>query len=332
MSLRSLYHRFVPLLQLAATVMALGISSSPVIAHAQDYPTKPIRLIVPFPPGGQTDALGRILGKKLGERWKQQVIIDNRPGGNTIIGADLAAKSPPDGYTLLLAIDSTLTMNQTLYRKLPYDPVKDFAPIVQAVTLPLALVVNQKIPATSLKDVIVAAKANPGSLNYGAGTITTQLAGELFKSMAGVNVVYVPYKGSAPTVQGLLGGEIEMIFDGIATALPHIKSGKLRPIAVTADKRSPLMPEVPTMEEAGLSGYKVDIWLGLVAPRGTPAPILTKLNAEVNRILAEPEVKETLGALGMEPAGGTQDRFKEVLKSDTTKWTKIINEAGIRLD
>lgn len=326
------FQRFIPLVQCAVVILAVGFSVAPTAAHGQDYPTKPIKLVVPFPPGGQTDALGRIIGKKLTDSWKQQVIVDNRPGANTIIGADLAARAAPDGYTLLLAIDSTLTMNQTLYRKLPYDPVKDFTPIVQAVTLPLALVTNPKLPANTLKEVIAHAKGNPGRLNYGAGTITTQLAGELFKSMANVNVIYVPYKGSAPTVQGLLGGEVDMVFDGIATALPHIKSGKLRPIAVTSDKRSPLMPDVPTMHEAGLSGYKVDVWLGLVAPKGTPEQVLAKLNTEVNKILADPEVKETLASLGMEPAGGSQEQFREVLRSDTAKWTKAIKEAGIRLD
>jgi tripartite-type tricarboxylate transporter receptor subunit TctC len=237
--------------------------SSPVLAQA--YPNKSIRWIVPFPAGGPADAVARVIGRKLSETIGQQIIVDNRPGGNGIIAAEIVAQSPPDGYTLFQAIDSSLTMNQSLYSKLPYDPITGFTPITQLATLPLVLVVNPAVPAKTLKELVTLAKTRPGQLNYGSGAIAAQVAGELFKSTAQVDVVHVPYKGSAPQVQGLLGGEVHLSFDGISTTLPHIKAGKLRALAVTGDERHPRLPDIPTVAEAGFPELKIVLWHGLMA-------------------------------------------------------------------
>jgi tripartite-type tricarboxylate transporter receptor subunit TctC len=317
------------MIKLGCALAALGMAGA---SWAQSYPSKPIRLIVPFPAGGPADLVARVIGKELGDSLGQQVIIDNRGGGNTIIAAEIAARSAPDGYTLFQAIDSTLTMNQALYKKLPYDPIKDFAPVSQVASLPLLLVVNSSLPVNSVKDLTALAKSKTGGIYYAAGTLSSQLAGELLKSLVKVDMVHVPYKGSAPAVQGLLSGEVQTGFDVISTTSPHIKTGKLRPLAVTGEKRDPAMPNVPTVQEAGVPGFKVVLWHGIVVPTGTPPEIVRKLNTEINNILAKPGVKEKFATAGISATGSTPEQFASVIKSDSATWGKLIKETGIQLD
>ncbi len=324
-------HFFIPVLllgMLAASGATLAQGSA-----AQSYPNKPVRLIVPFPAGGPSDVLSRVIGQKLSESWGQQVLVDNRPGANTLIAAEAVAKAAPDGYTLLMAIDSTLVMNQSLYAKLPYDPMKDFAPITLTAWSPLILVVDAAAGPKSVKELLQQAKANPGKLNFGAGTITTQLAGELLKNRAGVDMVYVPYKGSPGTVQGLLSGDVKIILDGVTSSVPHIKSGKFRVLANLSSRPIAALPNLPTFAaEAGLPGFDVAVWLGLVAPAGTPADIIAKLQQEVARILGLPEVKERLAATGLDAASSTTAEFAAFIKSEAERWGPIIKQAGVRLE
>ena len=312
-----------------ALLTAVGLGT----VTAQTYPSKPIRIIVPFPAGGPTDVLSRIIGQKMTENWGQQVLVDNRPGANTIIGAEAVAKAAPDGYTLLMAIDSTLVMNQSLYSKLPYDPIKDFAPITLSCWSHLILVTDANTGPKSVAELIQIARANPGKINFGAGTITTQLAGEMFTKAAGLDMVYVPYKGSAGTVQGLLSGDVKFIVDGVTSSLPHIKSGKFRVLATTGTRPIAALPGLPTLAaEAGLPGFDVVIWQGLVAPAGTPSDIIAKLYQEILRIYALPDVKERIAAAGLDPVTSTPAEFTAFIRSESERWTKVIKEAGIRLD
>ena len=309
-------------------VFTIGIGS----AFAQGYPTKPIRIIVPFPAGGATDIAARIVGQKTAENWGQPVIVENRPGANTIIGAEAVAKAAPDGYTLLWAIDSTLVMNQSLYTKLPYNPLKDFAPITRTTTSRQILVVDAAKGPKSVKELIQQAKANPGKLNFGAGTVTNQLGGELFKSMAGIDMVYVPYKGSPPTVQGLLSGDVTMIIDGVVASLPHIKSGKFRVLANLGLGPIAALPNLPTLAaEAGLPGFDVVIWQGLLAPAGTPAEIVNKLQQEVVRIFSLPDVKEKLASMGQDLVTSTPAEFAAFIRTEAERWSNVIKQAGIRI-
>ena len=309
-------------------VFTIGIGS----AFAQGYPTKPIRIIVPFPAGGATDIAARIVGQKTAENWGQPVIVENRPGANTIIGAEAVAKAAPDGYTLLMAIDSTLVMNQSLYAKLPYNPLKDFAPITRTTTSRQILVVDAAKGPKSVKELIQQAKANPGKLNFGAGTVTNQLGGELFKSMAGIDMVYVPYKGSPPTVQGLLSGDVTMIIDGVVASLPHIKSGKFRVLANLGLGPIAALPNLPTLAaEAGLPGFDVVIWQGLLAPAGTPAEIVNKLQQEVVRIFSLPDVKEKLASMGQDLVTSTPAEFAAFIRTEAERWSNVIKQAGIRI-
>jgi tripartite-type tricarboxylate transporter receptor subunit TctC len=289
--------------------------------------------VVPFPPGGPTDVVARILAQKLTQSWGQQTIVENRPGGNTIIGADAVAKAAPDGQTLLLAIDSTLAMNPSLYARLPYDPLKDFAPITRVGTGSLLLVVNAATGPRSVKELIQQAKASPGKLTFGAGTVTLQLAGEMFKIMAGVDMVFVPYKGSAPVVQGLLAGDVNAIFDGVAASLPHIRSGRFRVLATLGTKPIAALPDVPTLAEAsGLSGYNAATWNGLVAPAGTPADIIGKLHDEFVRILASSDVRERMLAVGYTPVTSSPAEFGAFIAEESTRWSKVIKSVGIKMD
>jgi len=276
--------------------------------------------------------LARLLGQKLTEKWGQQVIVDNRPGGNTIIGAELAAKSAPDGHTLLQTIDFTLTMNQALYATLPYDPVKSFAPVSLLTMQSLQLSVNPKFPAKSLKELVEYAKANPGKINYGTGAITSQIAGELFKSVAGVEMTNIPFKGAALVLQPLLSGEIDMAISDIPTLAPHIKAGRLRGLATTGPIRAQALPDLPTIAESGYPGFEVRYWFGLVAPAATPKYIIDKLNAEVSIILGLSEIRERLAGAGLEPSPGTVEQFAALIKADADKWSKVIRAAKIRLD
>jgi tripartite-type tricarboxylate transporter receptor subunit TctC len=303
-------------------------------AHAQTpYPAKPIRIIVAYTPAGTTDILARAIGQKFTEAWKQPVIVDNRPGANGNIGTEVAAKSPADGYALLMGTAGTHGINPGLYPKLPFDPVKDFAPISLAAIVPNILVVHNSLPVKNLQELITYAKKNPGRLSFGSPGIgsTGHLSAELFKTLAGINMTHVAYKGSAPTLQDLMGGQIQVVIDNIPPYLPHVKAGKIRALAVTPAKRSPAAPELPTMAEAGVKGYDAASWFGLFAPAGTPAEIVDKISEETRRILGMPDVREKLLSLGAQPAGSTPEEFAHFIDSEIAKWARVIRSANVTL-
>ncbi len=298
------------------------------------YPDKPIRMIVPFPPGGPTDIVARIIGQKFTERWGQQVVIDNRAGAAGTIGAEIAARAVPDGYTLVMGSTANMAINVSLYRKLPYDPIKDFAPINLAAVTPNLLVVHPGFPAGNVKEFIAVAKAKRGSINYATGGTGTpsHLAAELFKTMAGVEMNHVPYKGSIPALTDIMAGQVTLMFGSMASPLPFHKSGKLKAVAQSGAKRSPAVPDVPTISESGLPGYHVAGWVGVLAPAGTPREIVNKLAKEITQILSLPEVKERYAALGTEPGPATPEDFSAFLKAEITKWAKVIKDSGARID
>lgn len=322
-------------MKMARLVAALVVTSLTTIAAAQDYPgNKPIKLVVPFPAGGGTDIFARVIGNKLAETLKWVVVVDNKPGAGGNIGIDAVAKSPPDGYTIGLGQTSNLAINPSLYAKLPYDPLKDLVPIVLVADAPLVLVVPANSPFKTVADVVAAAKKKPGDVTFGSpgnGTVA-HLTGELFQMAAGVKFQHIPYKGSAQALTDLMGGQVQAYMSSIPTALSHIKGGKLRALAVTSPKRVPSLPDVPTIAEAGYKGFDANTWFGLVAPAGTPAPIVTKINAEVNRILKMPDVKEKFAAEGGGPIGGSSQEFAALLKSDYVKWGKVVKDSGAKLD
>ena len=305
-----------------------------VTVSAQSYPTKPIRLVVPFPAGGTTDVLARAAAQKLTETLGQPVVVDNRPGAGGNIGAELVAKSPPDGYTLLMGTVGTHAINPSLYPKMPYDHVRDFVPVILVAGVPNVLVINPALPVNSVQELIAYAKANPGKLNFassGNGT-SIHLSGELFKTMAGVQITHVPYKGSAPALQDLVGGQVQLMFDNLPSALALIKGGRLKALAVTSKERAPALPDVPTMAESGLPGFEASSWFGLLAPAGTPQPVVAKLNAEIAKWLASPEAKEKLLAQGANAAGGTPEDFTRHIAAETAKWQKVVKESGAKVD
>jgi len=314
---------------------ALAVLPTPFVqAQAPDYPTKPIRIVVPFPPGGATDILARDVAQKLTESWGQQVIVDNRPGAGGNIGSELVAKSAPDGYTLEMGTVGTHAINASLYAKMPYDHVKDFAPVILVAGVPNVLVVNPALPVNSVQELIAYAKANPGKLNFassGNGT-SIHLSGELFKVMAGVQMTHVPYKGSAPALQDLLGGQVQLMFDNLPPSLPQIKAGKLRALGVTTATRSPALPDVPTIAESGLPGFESSSWFGVLAPAGTPPAVIAKLNAEIATWVASPDAKQKLLAIGANAAGGTPDDFAKHIAAETAKWAKVVKESGAKID
>ena len=303
-------------------------------AFAQPYPNHAIRLVVPFPAGGTTDILARDVAKKLTDTFGQSVVVDNRPGAGGNIGADLVAKAPPDGYTLLMGTVGTHAINPSLYAKMTYDHVKDFAPVVLVAGVPNVLVVNPSVPVNSVADLIKLAKSKPGAINFassGSGT-SIHLSGELFKTMTGVDMTHVPYKGSAPALQDLMGGQVQVMFDNLPSSLALIKAGKLRAVAVTSLKRSPALPDVPTVAESGVPGFEASSWFGILAPAGTPAPIVAKLNAEVNKWLQSPEGKDQLLAQGAEVAGGSPEQFAAHIRAETDKWAKVVKASGAKVD
>ena len=300
----------------------------------QNYPTKPVRLIVPFPPGGGVDSVARILGQRLSETLGQNVVLDNRGGSGGTIAAETAARSAPDGHTLFFGVSASHGMTPHLYRKLPYDPVKDFAPIVLIGSTPYILVVHPSVAATTVKELIALAKANPGKLNYasaGSGS-TLHLTGELFKTMAEVDIVHVPYKGAAPALTDLLGGRVQMTFNPAAVGLPHIKNGRLRALGVTSAKRTTLAPDLPTIAEAGVPGYQASGWYGVLAPASTPRAIVQRLNGVIGSMIEEREFRGRLGAVGVDPAGGSPERFTAFIASELAKWGKVVRAAGAKLD
>ena len=311
-------------------VAALVMPAAPVLAQTGDFPNKPIRLIVPFAPGGGGDGAIRPLAPAMSSILGQQAVVDNRGGAGGIIGMEIAAKSPADGYTLLMSTVG-FTALPGLYKKLPFDPVKDFTGVIVANSGIYILVVNPSLPLQSVKELITYAKANPGKLDYasaGSGS-TIHLAGELFKSMAGVSMVHVPYKGAGPAIVDVIGGQVKTMFASALNALSLIKAGKLRALAVTSARRSALAPELPTISESGLPGFEVVGWYGLVAPAKTPKAIVQKLNAALNRALESPDLIERLHAVGLEPVGGTPEQATALIKSDVTRWTQVIRDARI---
>jgi tripartite-type tricarboxylate transporter receptor subunit TctC len=313
-----------------AIVVLLALSFS---AEAQTYPAKPIRIVVPFAPGGGADIIARILGQKMTESWGQQVVVDNRAGASGNIGAELVAKSAPDGYTLLMA-SSALAINPSVYKSVPYDALKDFAPITQPGLLPNILVVHPSLPVKTVKDLVALSKSRPGQLSYasaGAGT-GTHLAAEMFKLMAGVNMVHVPYKGGGALISDLLGGHVVLTFATLPSVMPYIKAGRLRPIAMTTSKRWPGLPGVPTIAESGFAGFEISTWIGLLAPAGSPREAINKLHGEVVRILKLPDVRGRFEELGIEPVGDTPEQFAQYIKGELAKYAKIAKQSGARVD
>ncbi|MCT9812968.1 tripartite tricarboxylate transporter substrate binding protein [Acidovorax sp. Be4] len=315
--------------------LAVGAAVLPTSVLAQPaFPSKLITIIVPFSAGGTTDILARIVAQGLTTELGQPVVIDNRPGAGGNIGGLLASKAPADGYTLLMGTVGTHAINASLYKKMPFDPVKDFAPLTRVANVPNLLVANPKQPYKSVKELIAYAKAHPGQVNYassGSGT-SIHLSGELFKSMAKVDMVHVPYKGSAPAVTDLLGNQVGIMFDNMPSAIQHVRSGKLVPLAVTTAKRSPELPDVPTIAEAGVPGYEATSWFGMLAPAATPAPIVAKLNAALVKVLAQPDVKKKINDQGAEVYSETPAQFAAFIKSESVKWGKVVRESGAVAD
>ncbi len=315
--------------RVAAGVL-LGLAAA--AAAQQVYPTKPIRIITPYPPGGTTDILARLVGPKLTESWGQQVIVDNRPGGNTIIGSEVMVKAPPDGYTLLLILTSHVIAPNLA--PTPYDAVKDFAAVATIASTQLVLVIHPSVPANNLQQLIALAKAKPGQLNYGSGGsgTVTHLAGEFFNIQAGIKTQHIPYKGSAQVLTDVIGGQIHMYFSPPIVALSHIRNGRLKAITLSGDTRLAVLPELPTARESGLNGYVVNIWYGLLAPAATPRAITGKWAAEIAKVLTLPDIRDKLLSQGMEPFISTPDQFAALIKADLAKFTGIIKNANIKLE
>jgi len=316
--------RLLALLALAVAPLAFG----------QGYPSKPIHFVVPYPAGGPLDTVARLLGQKVSESVKQPVIVENKPGAGGNIGADIVAKSAPDGYTILMGAVATHAINPTLYAHIPYDPVRDFEPVTQVASTPNVLVVNPSLPVSTVKEFIAYAKAHPGQLNFGSGSTGSagHLAGELFDTMAGVKMVHVPYKGAAPAMQDLIGGQIQLMFDNLASSLGQIRAGKVRALAVTTAKRSSLAEELPTIAESGLPGFDISTWFGVFAPGGTPRPIVERLHDEFVKALAAPDVRDKMLRLGAEPVGNTPEEFAAYIKSEAQKYAKVIKASGAKVD
>ena len=312
------------------TAAALALCAAPL--SAQSYPTRTVRLVVPFSPGGSTDVTARILAQKLTEAWRQQVIVDNRAGAGGNIGAESVARAAPDGYTLLLATTGVMAINHKLYKSLPYDSLKDLAPVTQIGGLPLILIVHPSLPAKSVRDLVAMAKAKPGSLSFASSGVgsATHMTAELFRMMAGVNMVHVPYKGSGQAMTDLISGQVGVAFDQITSSIGHVQSGKLRALAVTSAKRFPSVPNLPTVAEAGVAGYESVSWNGIAAPARTPREIIDRIQGEVARALQQADMKERFLKDGIEPIGSTPEQFAAHIRSERAKWEKVVDRAGIK--
>ena len=320
----------------AALICALSaaICVVPTAAAQSPYPSKPIRFVVPYPAGGPLDTIARLLSQKVSESVKQPVIVDNKPGAGGNIGADLVAKAAPDGYTILMGAVATHAINPALYASIPFDPVRDFVPVTQIASTPNVLVVHPSIPAGSVREFIAYAKQNPGKLNFGSGSTGSagHLAGELFKSMAGVDMTHVPYKGAAPAMQDLIGGQIQLMFDNLASSLGQVRAGKVKALAVTTAKRTALAPELPTVAESGLPGFDISTWFGVFAPAGTPREALDRLHAEFTRALAAPDVRQRILALGAEPVGNRPEEFAAYIRDEAAKYARLVKASGAKVD
>ena len=319
---------------IAALIVGFALATIAALANAQAWPAKPIKWIVPFAPGGTTDILARTVGEKLALALGQPVVIENKPGAGGGVGAEFTAKAAPDGYTIMGGTISTHAINASLYNKLPYDPVKDFVAITLIARVPNMLVVTPAIPAANVKELIALLKANPNKYSFASsGNGTSQhLSGELFKTMAGVEMQHIPYKGSPPALQDVVGGQVTMTFDNITTALPLAKAGKLRALAVTTAKRSAVAPDVPTLAESGLPGFEVGSWQGVFAPAGTPPEIVRRLNVEIVKALNLPDVREKLSGMGAEIVADSPEEFSALVKSEVVKWADVVKKSGARVD
>ena len=318
-------------LVVAAMVMVVA---PPALCQAPGYPSKSIRFVVPFPPGGVTDRMARLLSGHMQENWRQSVVVDNRPGGSGFIASQAVAGAPPDGHTLLMGNINTHAINSSLYRKLPYDPVKDFAPISLLVSVPNLLLVHPSVPVNSVQELVALARSRPGGLSFasgGSGT-SSHMSAELFKSMTGIDIVHIPYKGPGPALQDTLSGQVDMYFDTIASTLPQVRAGKLRALAITSPARSSLAPEIATMAESGMPGYDVAPWFGALTRAGTPPEIVARLNAEMVRILNLPDVRATLAAQGVTIIAGTPDGFAKYIDQEIARWAKVVRETGAKAE
>jgi tripartite-type tricarboxylate transporter receptor subunit TctC len=316
-----------------AAAAAVGLGPAAVLAQTA-FPTKPITIVVPFTAGGTTDILARVVGLHMGTTLGQPVIVDNRAGAGGNIGSQLVARAAPDGYTILMGTVGTHAINQSLYKTMPFDPIKDFAPLSRVAMVPNLLVANPGQPYRTVKELIAYVKANPGKVSYassGNGT-SIHLSAELFKQMAGVEMQHVPYRGSAPAVADLLGGQTAIMFDNMPSAIPHVKGDKLRALAVTTSRRSPALPDVPTVAEAGVPGYEATSWFGLLAPAGTPADVVARLNGAIVKALADPEVQKKLAEQGAETHGEKPEQFAAFIQSETAKWGKVVKQSGASVD
>jgi tripartite-type tricarboxylate transporter receptor subunit TctC len=299
---------------------------------AQGYPSKPIHVVVGFPPGGGNDIIARLVGAKMQEAWGQPVVIENKPGANSIIAAEFVAKSASDGYTLLVNATGGMSVNPVLYAKLPYDSLKDFVPISMVGSFPLVLVVNPSVPAKTVGELVAYAKANPGKLNYSAGSTAFQVATEMFKQMTGIDVRHIPYKGSAASITAVIAGDVQMTIVDTPPLVPQIKGGRVRALAVTSAKRAGAMPDLPTIAESGVPGYEMVLWIGVFAPAGTPREIADKLNAEVVRIVNLPDIREKLDGMGVDPLGNSSEQVAEWIRREIARFGPVAKAAGIKAD
>lgn len=316
----------------ALLIAALALAAAPGSAHA-DYPAKPVKIIVPLAAGGPTDILTRIIAQPLAGRLGQPVLVDNRPGAGGNIGAEFVAKSAPDGYTLFMGTSGPLAINVTLYGKLPFDPQRDFAPVILVASAPFVVAANPTVPAGSLEELVTLAKQRPGKLNYGSVTgSASHLATELFKSMAGIDIQHVPYKGAAPATNDLIAGQIDLSFASTPGVLQYVGSGKLKALGVTGRRRVAQLPEVPTLAESGLKGYEASVWYGVVAPAKTPRDIVLRLNAEITKIMEEGATRQRMAAGDFEAAGSTPEGFARFIRAETVKWGKVVKASGARAD
>jgi tripartite-type tricarboxylate transporter receptor subunit TctC len=319
-------------LKLLLTAAALVVAHLAAPAYGQSYPTRPIRFVVPFAPGGSTDTLARSISIKMADTMGQQIVVDNRSGGNGNIGMQIVAEAPPDGYTIVLGYIANLAIGPHLYAKLPFDPVKSFAPVTLLAESPNILVAHPSLPVKSVKELIAYAKAHPGTLNFGSASVASvgHLTGVMLNQMAGIDLQHVPYKGSGHAVIDVVGGQIQLMFSGMSSVMPHIKAGRLRPLAVTGAKRSPAAPDVPTIAESGFPGFAATAWYGVLAPAQTPKPIVKRLHDEVLHALAQPDVKQRLESVGFEIEGSTPEQFGSYIKNEIKKWEKVVKASGAK--
>jgi tripartite-type tricarboxylate transporter receptor subunit TctC len=317
-----------------ATFLVLAAFAGASAAAPPDYPTRPIRLVMPYPVGGSIDISGRIVAQQLGENLGQQVVIDNRTGAGGTIGTEVGASAPPDGYTIVMGGTGTLAVSPALERRLGYDPVKDFAPVTLLVTIPYVLVAHPALPANSVKELIALARAQPGKLNYASGGSGSapHLIGEMFKAAAGLNIVHVPYKGSTPAVNDLMGGQVQMLFTGIPSVSSHLRSGRLKAIGITSAKRTPSLPEVATVAESGVPGFDVSPWFGILAPARTPPALVGRLNAELVKVLQTPSIRDRLTRDGVDAVGNSPREFAAFIAAEITKWSKVVKASGAKVE